>query len=341
MPLLYQPLLRMAHPEGHSDAVIAVTFSQNGDLVASGGLDGRVCVWSVADGTLRYVFSGKSAILSLLWLDTSNDQMVCGMENGTIAFLSITSTIIKLDGFWAHDYPVERLAVKGNCMASGAHEQVKIWSRVGAHSWDEKALLDPPPRSACTTNQDVIVTSLHWTSSFDSPSLLLVTYMSHGIVLFDGRTGSRLHMMPVPGLIADAHLSPDHTLLAVSNLLNGFELFLVDKPGEIEPLFSVNQDVSARRPLPVRFLHKGTAFLGGTSQGKINIWSVYTRLKQTLSLPGKHTGSRYPAHYDNSTDSFVIVTGLFRLGVPCPIILWKAQEARTSAFHLQFILTLT
>ena len=131
------------------DAIAVVAFSANGQLLASGGIDGRICVWEVRRGKLLYVFSGKSAVLSLLWLESSNDRLVCGMADGTIAalaiftvcvvfhsrprsFLNILKDLIRLDGFWAHQFPVERLAISGSYLASGAHEEVKIWSYASA-----------------------------------------------------------------------------------------------------------------------------------------------------------------------------------------------------------------
>ena len=90
---------------------------------------------------------------------------------------------------------------------------------------------------------------------------------------------------------ADASLTKDGRLLAVSNMLTGFELYLMEAPAEVEPLFSFKQDVSAGRPLPVRYLHGDCAIVGGTSHGQVNVWDVFTRLKQSLCVSGVYISS--------------------------------------------------
>ena len=145
MSLAYRKHLQLRHSEGHSDGVTAVSFSSTGDFLASGGLDGRVCVWDMHAGELRYVFSGNSAVLCLEWLPPTL-SIVCGMEDGTLALLSIVHVsakffrhemcddllveqdVMMVNGFWAHQYPVERLAYSGDQLASGAHKEVKVWT---------------------------------------------------------------------------------------------------------------------------------------------------------------------------------------------------------------------
>lgn len=91
MPLKYQQYLHLLHSKGHSDTVTSIAFSPSGLLLASGSLDGRVCVWDINTSKLRYVFSGKSAVLSILWAPPGDCHVVCGMENGTIASLLISA----------------------------------------------------------------------------------------------------------------------------------------------------------------------------------------------------------------------------------------------------------
>ena len=102
MPLQYQRVARLVHPDGHSDGVTVVAFSPNGLLLGSGGMDGRICIWDIARRKLIYVFSGKSAVLSLLWLGASNCKLVCGMEDGTIAFLAISTVLVPVTFFALH-----------------------------------------------------------------------------------------------------------------------------------------------------------------------------------------------------------------------------------------------
>lgn len=83
---------------------------------------------------------------------------------------------------------------------------------------------------------------------------------------------------------SDASLSKDGRLLAVSNTASGFALFSMKGLVEIELVLSFHQDVSARLPLPVRFLHDDHAVIGGTSHGEVNLWDVRSRGKQTMRL---------------------------------------------------------
>ncbi|EMD32308.1 hypothetical protein CERSUDRAFT_77601 [Gelatoporia subvermispora B] len=110
-------------------------------------------------------------------------------------------SLLKLDGFWAHCYPVECLAFNGTHLASGAHKELKVWALKSNGSWVMMANINPPRCSSYTTACDIIVTSLHWTSITSYPSVLVMTYMSHGIAAFEARTFRRIGGTSVQGQI--------------------------------------------------------------------------------------------------------------------------------------------
>ncbi|KAH9834088.1 WD40-repeat-containing domain protein [Rhodofomes roseus] len=326
MPLQYQQLAKLSHPKGHSDGIAMVAFSPSGLLLASGGLDGRLCVWDVDSGKLRYVFSGKSAVLSMSWDLLGDEHIVCGMEDGTIASMTMSGDSISVSGFWAHRSPVERLAYNGTYLASGAQEELAVWSRSGKESWKLVSEAGPPPKTSHNTADDVIVTSLHWIETRRRPVVLVATYMHHGIILIDQKTWQRFRSISFAGSIADADLTGDAKLLGVSNMLNGFEVFAFKSLSELEPLYSFNQDVSSGCTIPIRFIHGGNALVGGTSDGKMHVWDLHTLRKQHLPFNGNVEVLAISGHYNQERDAFLIATGVLNRGSPSPVVLWKAQE---------------
>ncbi|KAH9831925.1 uncharacterized protein C8Q71DRAFT_726464 [Rhodofomes roseus] len=106
----------------------------------------------------------------------------------------------------------------------------------------------------------------------------------------------------------------------------GFELFTVKSLTELEPMFPLNQDVSTGHVVPVGFIHGGNAVVGGTSDGQMYVWDIFSRRKQQLSFDGPVRVLAVAGRYDDNSDTFFIATGVFNRGSPSPIVIWKAQE---------------
>ena len=75
--------------QGHTGGVAALAFSPDGASVASAGLDAKVCIWNITDGTLLHVFAGASPVLSLTWV--KDGVLLCGAEDGSISVISTSS----------------------------------------------------------------------------------------------------------------------------------------------------------------------------------------------------------------------------------------------------------
>jgi len=70
---------------------------------------------------------------------------------------------------------------------------------------------------------------------------------------------------------ASTSISPDHRLLAVSNLTHGFDIYNL-KTYAIEG--RMLNGVGIGRVVPVLFIHHGCAVIGGNTTGTVRMWDV-------------------------------------------------------------------
>ncbi|KAL7279761.1 hypothetical protein ACG7TL_006168 [Trametes sanguinea] len=342
MVLRYEEIGKLSH--GHDRGVTSVSFSPEGRYLATAGLDGRICVWDVPATRLLYCFEGDSPVLSLSWMPPTEGLILCGLHDGNMALLKITPTHLFVKGFWVHAYPVECLAIRpsDNQLASGAHNELLVWQ------WDEdeeKFSLDRDisqvVNKSRTEAEDVLVTSVQWTASAQHSTLLLVTYMYHGLVLFNASDWSRIRTIPLHGQIASAALTDDGTRLAISNVLRGFDVYSMQSGA---PLCTIEQDNKDAYPVPVRFIHGGLALIGGSASGELKIWDVsetesglpllntpesdelQLRVIDTLRIHKRAKVLALSAHYDEASDEFLIAAGVMNEDSQSIALLWKAIE---------------
>ncbi|KAI0709141.1 WD40-repeat-containing domain protein [Earliella scabrosa] len=281
MPRKYQRSLTLSNE--HTKGVSVVSFSHDGSFIATGGLDGKICWWRTEDGELLYVWTGDSAVLSLVWVPRRLDTLLCGLQDGNLVVVRDTLSVF---GFGAHRYPIECLAIDGDEVATGAHKELKVWNwdaNFKAHQFDLLHNLPEPTNGSHSQHKEVLVTSLHWTHR--RRRLLVVTYMHHGIHLFDSSSGDRLKTISLPGLIASASLSPDDVHIAISNVYHGFDVYKLHTE---EPFVSFRHAGEPSVPasaLPVLFVHAGHALIGGSAIGNIGLWDLYMGEMHSLVLP--------------------------------------------------------
>ncbi|KAI9069148.1 WD40 repeat-like protein [Trametes sanguinea] len=262
--------------DGHDRGITRVAFSPSGSYLATAGLDGRICVWEIESMQLLYSFDGDSPVLSLLWIPPTEDILVCGFHCGNVAVLKISPTALHVKEFWAHAFPVECLAIRpiDSQLASGAHRELFVWQ------WNESAgRFDMKKDISAALNlkksrddaNDILITSIHWTSSSQHANLLLVTFMHHGLVLLETEKWSRIRTIPLHEQIAGASLSDDGQRLAISNVLRGFDVYSMRSGA---PLCTIEHNNRGAYPIPVLFIHGDLALLAGSTTGELIIWDV-------------------------------------------------------------------
>ncbi|RDX40495.1 WD40 repeat-like protein [Lentinus brumalis] len=282
--------VKAGHLEGgHTSGVAALAFSPNGKQVASAGLDSNLCIWNIADMRLIHNFRGASAILSLAWVPEEPGTLVCGSEDGSISVVDTSADTLHARTFpRSHRFPVEHLAYKNGLLASGAHEDVAIWSRGSDGRWTHLCDLDVPPVNSNNKDRDVLVTSLHWTRSPKHKSLLLVTYLYHGYILVKAGVWSRVFTIPLNGLIGSASVTPDGSRMIVSNMISGFDIYKTETG---ESSGTLTHPISKAFTVPVLFAHGGNAVIGGSPTGRVHLWDATAlRMHQVL----QHAGTYLP-----------------------------------------------
>ncbi|KAI0738687.1 WD40-repeat-containing domain protein [Daedaleopsis nitida] len=286
MPRKYQKLFSLSNE--HSKGISSVAFSPHGSFVATAGLDGKVCWWDMENGDLLYAWAGDSAVLRVVWVPEQEDSIICGLKDGNVAVCRVTKDAIHVSGFWAHQHPVECIAIDGDRVATGAHKEIKIWRwNVNTRHFTLIQDLPEPPKSSHNKDMEVLVTSLHWTAATipGAHRLLMATYMYHGVQFFDAVTGDITRTFPIPGMIASASLSPNGAYLAVSNVFKGFDVYKVQSE---KPIASFEYDepssLKSAGPIPVLFIHGGRALVGGSMVGKVCLWHVNFGKMHNLAL---------------------------------------------------------
>lgn len=149
MPLCYVPAGQLQGE--HTDVITILSFSAKGNLLAAGGLDGRLTIWSTKTTNLLHIVEGHchspASLLSLEWVPLGENHVICGLEGGTIIsatfdtmhylfqhpfsvdFVSMCDQDLSVTGYKAHPLhlPVDHLAVSAivpGTVATGAHNEV-------------------------------------------------------------------------------------------------------------------------------------------------------------------------------------------------------------------------
>lgn len=89
--LIYKRRFRLSGE--HFDSITVLSFNPTGTLLASGGIDGRLCLWSTTSGKAMHIITGRLGFLCAAWVD--DQSLFVGMEDGVLLLVQITQVFSK------------------------------------------------------------------------------------------------------------------------------------------------------------------------------------------------------------------------------------------------------
>ncbi|KAH9010834.1 WD40-repeat-containing domain protein [Lactarius hengduanensis] len=252
-----------------------------GDYIASGGLDRKLQIFSLADGRLHYSVVTPSPIKSLIWLPGPEQMLVCACNSGILINVTIfAGDTMNFTYFRADNHTIDFMAVdpSADYLATGAGVDVRIWKGDRRHDWQGRGRLTSPKKSADDVDVYVILTGLHWYSGAngtgDGNIKLITTYRHHGIQLWDVE---QMAIVPIDyldsGIVAHTY---SHGLPSIN-----------DK-------------------YPATFLPRGIAFCAATADGTVTLWDAtqgdrlqsvqHIRASSFVSMLSRHA-SQFNTHF--------------------------------------------
>lgn len=201
--------------EGHSAPVVAIAFSHNGRLLASGSEDHSVRLWDPATGSSRGTLEGHSSRINAVGF-SSNDQLASASDDKSVRLWDPVTG--KCQGIlWGHE--IEVIAIRffhsGQFLASvSSNGSMDLWDlNKGTTNVNFRILLDD--------NEPVMNIS-------PDGDILAFISKSHSVNFYNLTTGTLKTLERAPNIsIPDEHcvISPNGQLLAFGSYESSVQLW--------------------------------------------------------------------------------------------------------------------
>lgn len=189
--------------KGHTSSIVALEFSPDGKLLASGADNGVVLIFSTSSWMPLNHFVDTSPVSVMMWYVGRRYLLLCGHQSGDLHLLTLTGTVVSsllpvlsstLTATTQENVvvrtsmfggPIRSLSIfpASRCIAIAYSSEVVLTELLfNPHRLnDERKHLPKPPSASRfpTKLPEPIATSLHF---LGDKNRLLVTYTTHGIV---------------------------------------------------------------------------------------------------------------------------------------------------------------
>jgi WD40 repeat protein len=116
----------------HQDAVLRMSWSEDGETLATGGWDGSVKLWTKTGGLLKILDAHKDKVLSLEW-SVDGKILATGGEDGKVKLWTPTGELLKILDSHKARVSSTRWSRDGQILATASDQDgyVKLWTSIG------------------------------------------------------------------------------------------------------------------------------------------------------------------------------------------------------------------
>lgn len=264
---------------GHTRWIRALSFSPDGDVLASGDESKTIHLWDVKGGTRLATFKVPTGGIYALAFSPNGNLLASGHSDGTIRLWDATKTE---ERWWdaigqylpslilnGHKAKVTRLAFSpdGKTLISGSRDgTLRAWDTLSGSQRFSRSAFMGPIRGLVFAEKGRTLASVN--------NLGLSTFGTVQHRLWDSRTGSQLSMHELNAIEAKA-ISPDGTVLVADSGGGRFTLWDMRQHRSLSALAAVHP----KDDLNVNFVFSSDSktFASGDKDGSVRLWDILHR----------------------------------------------------------------